>query len=409
MASLKSAIIKNRKKYIVTLMTAVAVVLLGMLVNKMFFTDNGPKKVKVGFVYDGDSATPYTNNFIRAQMELESELGDSVETLVRTNVSNTNAMATFNELIEKKCDIIFFNSYGFGEISKTVAANHPEVEFCQACCYNANQDPKLANYHNFMGEIYQGRYISGVVAGMKIKELIETGEISPSDTTVGYVGAFPYAEVISGFTAFFLGVRSQVPDATMKVKYTYSWSDYIVEKKYANDLIESGCTIISQHSDTIGPAVACENAKRDGKVVYHIGYNQSMIDVAPTTSITSSRINWNHYIIGAVKALLADEKIEESIAGNVHGNDISAGFEHDWVQIVELNDIIAADGTKEKINELISLFKAKKISVFKGNYTGTNPDNPTDTINLNTEYLENSTCSAPQFHYVLDNVIQVVK
>ena len=156
----------------------------------------------------------------------------------------------------------------------------------------------LPNYHTFMGTIYQGRYISGIVTGMKLRELIEQKKLTPAQAKIGYVAAFPYAEVISGYTAFFLGVRSVVSEAVMTVSYTNTWSNTTTERKLAEKLIDEGCVIIAQHSDTTGPATACETAStRDGKLVFHVGYNQTMTDVAPTTSLVSTRINWTPYFI----------------------------------------------------------------------------------------------------------------
>ena len=259
-----------------------------------------------------------------------------------------------------------------------------------------------------MGEIYEGRYISGVIAGMKLKEMIDEGVITVDQAKVGYVAAYPYAEVISGYTAFLLGVRSQVPEATMDVKYTYTWSSYNIEKNCAEELIARGCVILSQHSDTTGPAVACEEMFAE-KAVYHVGYNQSMIDIAPTTSLISARINWEPYMVSACEAVLENKKIEKCVKGQVHGNDIGAGFEEGWVEMLELNSLVAAKGSDEKIEELKEEFRKGKIEVFKGDYTGVNPDDPNDTYDLNKGYKENSEHSAPTFHYVLQNVITIVE
>ena len=156
------------------------------------------------------------------------------------------------------CDLIFTTSYNYGTVTKEFAEKYPGIEFCMATCANANEEPVLKNYHTFMGKIYQGRYTAGVAAGMKMKELIKEGVITEQQAKIGYVAAYPYAEVISGYTAFLLGVRSVVPDAVMTVRYTNKWNDYRTEKKYAKGLIDEGCVIISQHSDTAGPATACE-------------------------------------------------------------------------------------------------------------------------------------------------------
>ena len=238
------------------------------------------------------------------------------------------------------------------------------------------------------------------------KELIKEGVITEQQAKIGYVAAYPYAEVISGYTAFLLGVRSVVPEAVMTVRYTNKWNDYRTEKKYAKDLIDEGCVIISQHSDTAGPATACEETAA-GIPVYLVSYNQSMEDVAPTTYLTGCKINWEPYMMGAVDAVLNDRVIEKSIKGTVNGNDIGAGFEEGWVQMLELNEITAADGTVEKMQKVIRQFEQGKLDVFRGDYVGADPDDPDDTYDLNQGYTENEFASAPSSHYVLKDVIRI--
>lgn len=398
---------KDISKYIVTIVTLALLVLLVYGLNGSANADTDLESVTVGFIYDGDAATPYTANFERAENELKAEYGDKVTIKSINNVPTENSEESIESLAKDGCDIIFTNSFGFGTVAKKVAEKYPKIQFCQATCANANEAPVLNNYHTFMGEIYEGRYISGVVGGMKLKELVDAGTITEDEAVVGYVGAYPYAEVISGYTAFFLGVRSVMPDAVMKVKYANTWTDYNTEKKLATELIDEGCVLISQHSDTIGPAVACEEASAKGTTVFHVGYNQSMIGVAPTTSLVSCRINWNPYIVGAVGAVMNGENIEEAVKGHVHGNDIGAGFESDWVQLLEVNDAITGSEVSNKADDLIKQFKTGGIDVFKGNYLGVNPDDPDDTIDLTNGYKENATTSAPQFHYVLKDVIQI--
>ena len=235
---------------------------------------------------------------------------------------------------------------------------------------------------------------------------MSNGEITVEQARIGYIGAFPYAEVISGYTAFFLGVQSVVPEVTMKVIYTNSWGDYSLEKHTAERLIEEGCVVIAQHSDTTGPAVACEEQSSRYKV-FHIGYNQSMTDVAPTTSLISSRINWQNYIVSATDAVLRGKSIESVVKGNVHGNDVSGGIRENWVQMLKLNDTIAAKGTQKKINELIDKFKKGKVDVFKGDFIGVNPEDENDIYDLSDGYTENRNSSAPTFHYVLKDVITI--
>lgn len=395
-----------KSKHIVTVLSAVILIVIFGVIHAVT-NQKIERHIKIGYIYVGDASTAYTYNFIRAQEAIAQEYEGSVTNIPLYNIAEGDGTReAIDRLIDEGCDIIFSTSYGYGEYVKKAAMDHPEIQFCQATCSDANADPQLPNYHNFMGRIYEGRYISGVVAGMKLKELLDNKTITTDEALVGYVAAFPYAEVISGYTAFFLGVQSIVPEVKMNVRYTDTWNDYKIEKNCAEALIEEGCVIISQHSDTMGPAIACENAGKD-KHVYHIGYNESMTDVAPTTSLISSRINWTPYMVGAVNAVLQNQKIETMIDGTVYGNDVCAGFDKDWVQMLDLNHVIAADGTDEEIARIITRFNNHSLQVFKGDFTGVDPFDETDTYNLNEAFIENKESSAPMFHYVLNDVIRV--
>ena len=364
------------------------------------------ESIKVGFIMDGDESMPYTANFIRAMDGLERELKDRVEVEAKYNVPGDAVEEVVAEMAEKGMDLLFFNSYGYEEAAKKAAAAYPKVQICQATGDNANTSPILPNYHTFMGEIYQGRYVAGKVAGLKLKEMIDKGELKADEAYVGYVAAYPYAEVISGFTAFFLGVRSECPTALMKVRYAHSWGNYTKEREIADILIAEGCSIISQHSDTAGPAVACESYYGE-KEVYHVGYNQDMMDLAPTSSLTGCRIDWSPYVMAAAEALLSGKKIEESVKGHIHGNDAGAGFLQGWVKMMELNLAIAPPGSEEAVNEAIEDFKKGKEQVFKGDYVGVDPADSGDICELKYGYQENANSSAPSFHYILKDVIVV--
>lgn len=395
-----------KRVYGITIISALAVVLTAFGIQYLFRDKNPDKIVKVGFVYVGDTSTAYTNNFVKAQESIESKYSEQIETIAKFNVSESAVEEALKELVEEDCELIFTTSFGYGERTKEFAKDYPEIQFCQATCSNANENPVLKNYHTFMGNIYQGRYISGVVAGLKLKELIANGELTPEQAKAGYVGAYPYAEVISGYTAFFLGIRSVVPEATMTVRYTNTWGNHLLEKECAKELIEEGCVIISQHSDTSGPAAACEETDRS-QVVYYVSYNESMGDIAPTTYLTGCKINWEGYITQAVGAVLSGKEIEKCVKGNVNGNDVGAGFENDWVRMLEINEFTVARGTQEQVDRLIREFQQDKIQVFQGEYTGADPLNPSDTIDLRDGYRENDKSSAPTFHYVLDDVITI--
>lgn len=401
--------IKN--KYAITAITVFICIVLAFLGIKIFFREYESNCIKVGFVYIGDNSTAYTNNLYRAQRELEESLGSKVQTFAKYNIPEETKICerAIRDLAENGCNLIFSTSYSYEEATKNVARDFPEIQFCHATGCTANTDPVLSNFHNFMGTIYEGRYVTGIVAGMKLLELIESGKVARKDAKAGYVAAYPYAEVISGYTAFFLGVRSIVPDATMIVRYTNRWSNYISEKRCAEKLIfEDKCTIIGQHSDTTGPAIACEEAStKAGKTVFHVGYNQSMSDVAPTTSLVSCRINWTPYVIGAAKAVLKGKKIETLVKTSLRGNDSGAGFSKNWVEIIGLNKLIAAEGTIEEIDKISRQFKNESVNVFKGNYIGVNPHDKNDTWDLRKPFPENTEKSAPCFSYVLKDVIEV--
>jgi basic membrane lipoprotein Med (substrate-binding protein (PBP1-ABC) superfamily) len=364
-------------------------------------------QLKACFIYIGDGSSPYTANFMKAQKHLEEEFPGRVETEALYNVPEDAAARALASLSGRGCGVIFSNSTGYGDEMKRFAADHPDIEFCQPSCDNANDKPVLKNYHTFMGHIHEARYAAGVAAGMKLKELVDSGRIPKSCAKAGYVASYPVPEVISGFTAFILGIRSVVPYATMVVRYAHSWNDYVLEKKLARQLIEDdGCTIISQHTYTTGPAVACEEADTE-REVYCVPYNESMSDVAPTTYLTGSRINWTPYVTQAVRALLSQQKIEDAVSGEIHGNDAGSGFKDGWVGMLELNAYAAAKGTEEKLSSLESEFAKGRVHVFRAVATGTDPDNPDDRIDLRHEYVECRNQSAPTFHYILDGIVTV--
>lgn len=393
-----------RRVIITTLVAAVAVALA---LCGFHYARGGARpleSVKAGFIYENDESTPYTYNFSLAESALEREFGDRVQVLTRSNVPNTETEAPVRELVRAGCGILFLNNHS--DQIRQLALDYPQVQFCQISNCDGEHEDYPENYHTFNAEIYQGRYISGIVAGMKLRELIDAGSIGPDEALVGYVGAYPTTEIISGYTAFLLGVRSACPEATMRVRYAMAWSSYSREKSLAAALIDEGCVIIAQHTDTIGPAVACEEAAAT-RQVYHVGYNQNLIDIAPTTSLVSTRVNWAPYMLGATEAVLAGERIEKRVRGSVHGNDACGGIEEGWVQMLELNRRIAAEGTQEAVDRAEEAFRRGALDVFRGEYTGADPDDPADTVDLRQGYRENEKGSWATFHYVLDGVITI--
>ena len=394
-----------KKQIIMTAVICAVVLAAASVLSGFWGVTQSSGILKVGFVYSEDESTPYTANFVKAQRALEDEYGSKIEILARSNVLSRECETPIRDLIRDGVKILFINMDT--DIPVTLAREFPQVQFCQASMPTISIEGTPENYHTFNGEIYQARYVSGIAAGMKLRQLMDSGALLPQDALVGYVGANSTAEVISGYTAFLLGVRSVAPEATMRVRYTGSWSNFAAEKEQTRELIKEGCVIIAQHVNTTAPAVACEEAASTGQTVYHIGYHQSMIDIAPSASLTSVRTNWAPYAIQAVQAVMNNEVIENVVEAHAHGRDLSAGFEYGWVELLELNKFIAAEGTQGKINNAIENLKKGRIKVFSGNYTGVNPINPADTIDLNTGYTECQYSSNPTFGYVLRDYITV--
>jgi basic membrane protein A len=393
------------KRFFVTVIVCVIVLVAAALLTGYWNDRPNNGIVKVGFVYSEDESTPYTANFVMAQRALQAEYAGKIEVMFKSNVLARDSEQPMRDLIRSGCRILFINMDT--DIPITLAREFPEVTFCQASMPTISIEGAPDNYHTFNGEIYQARYVSGVVAGMKLRQLLDSGAVLAKDAYVGYVAANSTAEVISGYTAFILGVRSVAPEAMMRVRYTGSWSNYNEEKKQARELIDEGCLIIAQHVNTMAPAVACEEAAAAGRRVYHVGYHQSMMDVAPSSALVSIRTNWAPYMIQAVQAVMDNKKIEEAVDGNVHGNDMSAGFEADWVELLEMNRFVAAEGTEAKVQKTIDGLKKGRIKVFSGNYIGVNPMNPADTIDLNQGYIECQYSSRPSFNYVLKDCIMI--
>ncbi|MER1994818.1 MAG: BMP family ABC transporter substrate-binding protein [Eubacteriales bacterium] len=394
-----------KKQIIMTAIICAVVLAAASILSGFWDVTQSPGVLKVGFVYSEDESTPYTANFVKAQRALEDEYGSKIEIMARSNVLSRECETPIRDLIRDGVKILFINMDT--DIPVSLAREFPQVQFCQASMPTISIEGTPENYHTFNGEIYQARYVSGIAAGMKLRQLMDSGALLPQDALVGYVGANSTAEVISGYTAFLLGVRSVAPEATMRVRYTGSWSNFAAEKEQTRELINEGCVIIAQHVNTTAPAVACEEAASAGQTVYHVGYHQSMIDIAPSSSLTSVRTNWTPYAIQAVQAVMNNEVIEKVVEAHAHGRDLSAGFEYGWVELLELNKFVAAEGTQEKISNAIEGLKKGRIKVFSGNYTGVNPINPADTIDLSTGYTECQYSSNPTFGYVLRDFITV--
>lgn len=346
-------------------MTACAAVTLSSCGNNETEQSGANSDVKFGIILLGDEAEGYTKAHMDGIKEAAKELNIPNEQIIwKYNVPEDSACKEAAEdLVASGCNYIFSNSYGHQTLMVEAASEYEDVTFVSltgdfaAICGNDN-------FKNAFTNIYEARYVSGVVAGLKLKELIENGTISPEKTPenfdadgnvkVGYVGAYPYAEVVSGYTAFFLGIKSVVEKVTMEVNYTNSWFDIDKEGQTAKALLSTGCVIIGQHADSTGAPAEVEAESKTGKICYSIGYNIDMLETAPTAALTSATNNWKVYYKYAFDAALKGEEI---------ATDWSKGYADDAVAITKFGPS-CAEGTEEYVNDVIAKIKDGSLQIF---------------------------------------------
>ena len=304
--------------------------------------------VKIGFIFLHDENSTYDLNFLNGAKEACEKLG--VEYIIKTNVpEGSECQEAAEDLADSGCNIVFADSFGHEDYMIEAAKEFPEVQFCHATGTKAHTEG-LTNYHNSFASIYEGRFLAGVAAGLKLNEMIEAGEFTAEEAKMGYVGAFTYAEVVSGYTSFYLGAKSVCPSVTMDVTFTGSWYDETAEKEAANKLIEGGCKLISQHADSMGAPTACENAG-----VPDVSYNGSTVDACPNTFIVSSRINWAPYFEYIINCVANGEEIATDWTGT-----IATGS----VLLSDVNEKAAAAGTVEKLAEVKAALEDGSLKVF---------------------------------------------
>ena len=362
--------------------------------------------VKVGFITLHDENSTYDLNFINAAKEAIANLGlTDADYILKTNVGeNEQCAEVAADLVDAGCNIIFADSFGHEPYMIEVAKENPEVQFCHSTGTRAHTEG-LANYHNAFASIYEGRYLAGVAAGLKLNEMIEAGKFTADEAKMGYVGAFTYAEVVYGYTSFFLGARSVCPTVTMDVTFTGSWYDETLEKEGAEKLIQGGCKLISQHADSLGAPTACENAG-----VPNVSYNGSTVSACPNTYIISSRINWAPYYEMCIKAVMDGTEIPADWVGTLATNS---------VVLTDLNTNVAAAGTAEAIAAATEKLEKGEIHVFdcstftvKGEAltsymadVNADSDNTPDTEVVHDGYFSESEFrSAPYFDLQIDGI-----
>ena len=362
--------------------------------------------VKLGFIFLHDENSTYDLNFMNGAKEACAALGLSEDQYIfRTNIpEGQECYDAACELADAGCNIIFADSFGHEDYMIQAAQEFPEVQCCHATGTKAHTQG-LSNYHNAFAAIYEGRYLAGVVAGLKLNEMIEAGQFTAEEAKMGYVGAFTYAEVVSGYTSFYLGAKSVCPTVTMEVTFTGSWYDETAEKEGANKLIANGCKLISQHADSMGAPTACETAG-----VPNVSYNGSTVAACPNTFIVSSRINWAPYYEYVVNCV----KNGEAIAADWTGT-IATGS----VVLTDINEQAAAAGTADKVAEVKAGIESGELHVFDtttftvGGETissymadvDTDPAYTPDTEVVENGYFnESAKRSAPYFDLQIDGI-----
>ncbi|MBO5797809.1 MAG: BMP family ABC transporter substrate-binding protein [Clostridia bacterium] len=359
--------------------------------------------LKVGFIFLHDENSTYDKNFIDAAVEACKNMGVTMVQKTQSPESQACYDAAVELIETEECDIIFADSFGHESFLMQAAKKYPDVQFCHATGTQAHTS-NLKNFHNAFAAIYQGRYMAGVVAGMKLKEMIDSGKITAAQAKMGYVGAFTFAEVMSGYTSFYLGAKSIVPEVTMDVKFTGSWYDEQLEKQAAQALIDGGCVLLSQHADSMGAPTACENAG-----IPNVSYNGSTNAACPETFLISSRINWVPYF---------EYMITQVKDGKAIDVDWTGTLENGAVALTDTGKNVAA-GTKEKLDEVkkglldgtIHVFDTKNFTVKGETLTSYMADVDFDTdYQKDTEVIENGVFyeskhrSGPYFDIEIDGI-----
>jgi len=365
--------------------------------------------VKLGVILLHSEDSTYDLNFINGVYEAMETLGLSDEQviMVRDIDESNECYETALDLVDEGCNLIFANSFGHETYLLEAAKECPDVQFCHATGTMAHTEG-LDNFHNAFAAIYEGRYLAGVAAGLKLNELKAEGKIKGDVPMMGYVGAFTYAEVISGYTSFYLGAKSVCPDVQMKVQFTGSWYDEKGEKDAAEALIAAGCDLISQHADSMGAPTACENAG-----IPNVSYNGSTVAACPNTFIVASRINWAPYFVYIVNQVAANQPIDTDWTGTIASGS---------VVLTEVNEQAAAAGTAAKLAEVKAALENGTLKVFDTAAEGfitlggeaitsymadvdTDPDYVKDTeVVFDGYFHESEYRSAPYFDVRIDGI-----
>ena len=311
--------------------------------------DGEAKTIKAALIcLHGDSST-YDKNFIDAFKTACANKGLTADdyTIITDIPEGTECYEKAADFADNGYNVIFADSFGHEAFMIQAAKEFPNVQFCHATGTKAHTEG-LANYQNAFASIYQGRFLAGVAAGLKLVELYgdAEGKVSDENAKIGYVGAHPYAEVVSGYTSFYLGVKSVVENVTMEVRYTGSWYDETAEKTTAEALIGAGCRLISQHADSMGAPTACENAN-----IPNVAYNGT---TGKNTFVVASRIDWVPYYEYMLDCVINGKDIDTDWTGTLANGA---------VKVTALGNAAAA-GTQAKLDEVAAKLNDGSLKVF---------------------------------------------
>ena len=389
----------------IALVLALAVMTSGLFAAKKEKKSKKTPAFKVGVIYIGDENEGYTEAHMKGVAEMKKALGLSDSQVIEKKgiPESEKAYDAAVDLAEQGCTYIIATSFGHESYLIQAAKEYPKIVFAHATGYQAAMSG-LKNMHNFMPSIYQARYVSGIVAGLKLNEMIASKKIKASEAKIGYVGAYPYAEVVSGYTSFFLGARSVCPSATMEVRYTNSWADMSLEKETAEALIAAKCVLISQHADTTGAPSACQ-----AHGVPCVGYNVDMTAVAPDTALTSAAMNWGAFYTLSAKAVM-----------NGQGFDVewSKGYEEGAVYITKINSKVATSDAQAKTEAAEKAIKAGTLKVFNTKSFTVNGKSIEDLIKAGGDFAkysnyvkdgafnEQNGFAAPAFDLRIDGIVE---
>ena len=389
----------------IALVLALAVMTSGLFAAKKDKKSKKTPAFKVGVIYIGDENEGYTEAHMKGVAEMKKALGLSDSQVIEKKgiPESEKAYDAAVDLAEQGCTYIIATSFGHESYLIQAAKEYPKIVFAHATGYQAAMSG-LKNIHNFMPSIYQARYVSGIVAGLKLNEMIASKKIKASEAKIGYVGAYPYAEVVSGYTSFFLGARSVCPSATMEVRYTNSWADMSLEKETAEALIAAKCVLISQHADTTGAPSACQ-----AHGVPCVGYNVDMTAVAPDSALTSAAMNWGAFYTLSAKAVM-----------NGQGFDVewSKGYEEDAVYITKINSKVATSDAQAKTEAAEKAIKAGTLKVFNTKSFTVNGKSIEDLIKAGGDFAkysnyvkdgafnEQNGFAAPAFDLRIDGIVE---